>query len=107
MPCGKEACYPVERLAKVIAIPQFGAARVEGHSQPQAANCPPLCCRNCMKGALGGESCLHAVRSGRKGRGKAAAHRLEDIATVTLDGLAQKLIMQADGSLHGVRMVFP
>jgi hypothetical protein len=56
---------------------------------------------------LNGEGGGEGVGGGGEGGAELVAHRLEDVAAVSLDGSAEEGVMAGKGSAHRLRMLLP
>ncbi len=82
-----EAGDAVDRSAEVIAFALYGGTGMQSHTYTQRLNLAPVFG---VYGALGGKGSVESIRGSSEGGVEGIATGLEDVSTVSFDGLAQK-----------------
>jgi hypothetical protein len=101
---GHESCRPVERWPEVVAIPFLGLAGVHGHANPQDSGPRPFLVE---QRPLGLDRRRDRVSGPSEGRGETVSPGREHNAPVTVDGLAEDLVMARQSCLHHIRRGIP
>ena len=104
MPGGEEPGDAVYRRAEVVAASLLSRARVKRHASPDPA--PPVP-RLGEQRPLAGECRPECVGGGAKGRAEGITDRLENIASGSLDGTSQDLVVAKEGFVHRLGVSLP
>ena len=94
---GKQTRHVVERRPEVVAVAHFRRAGMQRHSGVDRGLVRPTLR---TKRTLRGERGLERVHRGREGGTECIANRLEHVAAVRLDALAQQRVVARKRHLH-------
>ena len=99
-----EPCAPIQRVALVLVADDPSLAGVDTHPRPQRSDAAPvLGCQGPLRVDRGGDG---GGRGSERG-GHAITHVREDDASVSVNGLAQQLVVARDRCRHRLTIRFP